>query len=334
VAADRTLYEILGVSADATEDEVRAAYRRLVRQIHPDTGGSAAIFGIVHEAYEVLRDPQKRAEYDRAQGGAASRARSETPAPPPSQSTSSGRTSPGPDTSPPNDHLHRNSASDDGQRSRRIARRGVVTAGLAVLVAVAITKVVQAEDQQPSSSADRFDLSQPTSISVSVPTDEPIESPAPTLTPTPTPVRTSAAARSSKRAVPVSPCAAFAHVHASYVIASTRDSEIDEVDYWPRVTVHNATKHRVIVAFEGSGKAANPEFPDSPMEMDWGVDDSPLSVAPGHTTTADLGKKYGEVLASFNGGRITRFKITAAAGYSDDFVYGDGSSCPLKVIHS
>jgi len=61
-------YAILGISASATDAEVRAAYRRLVQRHHPDhNGGSreaARRFEEVQEAYEVLRDPEKRAAYD------------------------------------------------------------------------------------------------------------------------------------------------------------------------------------------------------------------------------------------------------------------------------
>ncbi len=65
----RDYYEVLGVDRTATADEIRQAYRRLARQHHPDvTGdepGSEARFKEINEAYEVLRDPQKRAVYDR-----------------------------------------------------------------------------------------------------------------------------------------------------------------------------------------------------------------------------------------------------------------------------
>lgn len=72
-------YRILGVKREATEKEVRSAYRRLARQHHPDVNPSnpdaANRFREVNEAYEVLSDPQKRARYDRY-GAAWERARS------------------------------------------------------------------------------------------------------------------------------------------------------------------------------------------------------------------------------------------------------------------
>lgn len=61
-------YEILGVSRDAAPEEIKKAYRRLARQMHPDVASepdAAEKFKKVSEAYEVLRDPNKRAVYDR-----------------------------------------------------------------------------------------------------------------------------------------------------------------------------------------------------------------------------------------------------------------------------
>ncbi|HEX7113156.1 MAG TPA: DnaJ C-terminal domain-containing protein [Mizugakiibacter sp.] len=60
-------YQILGVEPKATEAEIKAAYRKLARKYHPDVSKEAGAedkFKAVNEAYEVLRDAQKRQAYD------------------------------------------------------------------------------------------------------------------------------------------------------------------------------------------------------------------------------------------------------------------------------
>ncbi len=64
-------YHILGVSSSASEEEIKAAYRRLVKRYHPDTSpdADAAIrFIELHTAYETLSDPIKRQDYDEQYG--------------------------------------------------------------------------------------------------------------------------------------------------------------------------------------------------------------------------------------------------------------------------
>jgi molecular chaperone DnaJ len=58
-------YEVLGVSSNVGQDELRKAYRRLLRETHPDTGGSAARFNAVQVAWERIGDADSRASYDR-----------------------------------------------------------------------------------------------------------------------------------------------------------------------------------------------------------------------------------------------------------------------------
>lgn len=62
-----TLYDVLGVSQDASETEIRQQYQELARQYHPDKSaveGAKEKFVQVTEAWHVLGDSQKRREYD------------------------------------------------------------------------------------------------------------------------------------------------------------------------------------------------------------------------------------------------------------------------------
>ena len=73
--AKRDYYEVLGVSKNASADEIKKAFRRAAIEHHPDKGGDEAKFKEINEAYEVLKDDKKRQRYDQfghaGVGGAA-----------------------------------------------------------------------------------------------------------------------------------------------------------------------------------------------------------------------------------------------------------------------
>ncbi len=69
VASMANYYETLKVSTNASSTEIRSAYRRLARKLHPDKNNgseeTARAFALIAEAYEVLRSPSERARYDK-----------------------------------------------------------------------------------------------------------------------------------------------------------------------------------------------------------------------------------------------------------------------------
>ena len=58
-------YDLLGVRSSSSEAEIRAAYRARAKVLHPDAGGDADEFALLTEAYDLLMDPVRRAEFER-----------------------------------------------------------------------------------------------------------------------------------------------------------------------------------------------------------------------------------------------------------------------------
>lgn len=61
---EQTLYDLLGLSRDATPSQIKSAFRRAAKQSHPDAGGDADQFQRLKAAYEVLSDEEARKYYD------------------------------------------------------------------------------------------------------------------------------------------------------------------------------------------------------------------------------------------------------------------------------
>ena len=64
MATNNNYYDILGVKRDATQDDIKKAFRKLAAKYHPDAGGDEKKFAEVSEAYTTLSDEKKRKEYD------------------------------------------------------------------------------------------------------------------------------------------------------------------------------------------------------------------------------------------------------------------------------
>lgn len=62
--SSKSFYDVLGVSKNASDKEIKSAFRKLAQKYHPDRGGDEAKFKEISEAYETLSNPDKRKEYD------------------------------------------------------------------------------------------------------------------------------------------------------------------------------------------------------------------------------------------------------------------------------
>ena len=60
-------YKTLGVPKNATQDDIKRAYRKLAKEHHPDRGGNQKLFQQINEAHDTLKDPEKRRQYDNPQ---------------------------------------------------------------------------------------------------------------------------------------------------------------------------------------------------------------------------------------------------------------------------
>jgi molecular chaperone DnaJ len=63
--ANDNYYDLLGISKTASEEEIKRAFHKKAHEYHPDKGGDAEMFKKINEAYQVLSDKSKRAQYDR-----------------------------------------------------------------------------------------------------------------------------------------------------------------------------------------------------------------------------------------------------------------------------
>ncbi|XP_077247012.1 uncharacterized protein LOC143886780 isoform X2 [Tasmannia lanceolata] len=127
-AANSSYYEILGVDKDCSQDEVRVAYKKAALKYHPDKGGDPEQFKKLHEAYEVLNDPDQRKIYDqkeerRGRGAAAAKD------PPEGSPRSGGASRDAPEEGTTRDGAAQKSAEGGGDTSRDAPEEGTGCGG-------------------------------------------------------------------------------------------------------------------------------------------------------------------------------------------------------------
>jgi hypothetical protein len=146
-------YEVLGLAPTASDDDVRRAYRRLARAVHPDANpgdAAAAIrFRQLAAAYAVLGDPVRRLRYEHARAGGGSGPRAVRHGPPPSGNT----TVRGPGARPSHRPREADPAPSRPERDEwsflaALARWAAVALVVAVL-GIAVTTAVFANDAPP-----------------------------------------------------------------------------------------------------------------------------------------------------------------------------------------
>lgn len=134
-------YRVLGVAPSATDAELKAAYRALARRLHPDRnpgreGEVEPRFRELTAAYELLRDPRRRARYDASRAPRSTGARQAPPSPPspepPRRAPSSGPARNAPPPSPPDARVWapREQSADAGP----VVAGGAIAAILLMLV--------------------------------------------------------------------------------------------------------------------------------------------------------------------------------------------------------
>jgi len=107
-------YEALGLEPEATPEQIKKAFKALALQYHPDQHPSpiaSAIFRRIHEAYQVLSDPQQRKRYDERRLSARPRRQPRS------------KPAPGPEPPPPKSEGRRREAAYREQYARRRARQ-------------------------------------------------------------------------------------------------------------------------------------------------------------------------------------------------------------------